>query len=185
MTRVASKRGLAINGMPGEELHDGSGDAASWCVGQWREDAEYDPQSRPLTIIADVDARPGRTAARSDTSGEIAGVGGAASVDTPGMLDFARIWLASAQSSSPRSKRRQMVATILPVECRDGLQRFGIDDLVGRLPLMAQIASRCFGGWSNPRRPRDPIRARRRVSSARRAYYAWRRHAGPAQQGTQ
>src|SRR6266404_3518964 len=32
------------------------------------------------------------------------------------------------------------------------------------------IASRYFGGWSDPRRPRDPDRARRRVSSARRAY---------------
>ena len=36
--------------------------------------------------------------------------------------------------------------------------------------------------WSRPRRPCDPGRARRRVSTARCAYYAWRRQAGPAQQ---
>ena len=46
------------------------------------------------------------------------------------------------------------------------------------------IASRYFGGWSDPRRPRDPDRARGRVSSARRAYSAWRRHSGAAQQRT-
>src|SRR5690348_12728506 len=46
------------------------------------------------------------------------------------------------------------------------------------------IASRYFGGWSDARRRRDPNRASRRVSSARRAYYARRRHAGPARQRT-
>src|SRR4030095_3395420 len=58
--------------------------------------------------------------------------------------------------------------------------RAGIRPAGGSQPEES-IASRCFGGWSEPRRTSDPGRARRRVSSASCADDGGRRQAGPAQ----
>jgi hypothetical protein len=59
--------------------------------------------------------------------------------------------------------------------------RAGIRTAGGSRPE-GSIASRYFGGWSELGRTGDPGRARRRVSTARHTYYAWRRQAGSAQQ---
>jgi hypothetical protein len=94
---------------------------------------------------------------------------------TPAMLEFARI-LASGR----QDRLLQIAGDRLYTEDASGA---GIPP-AGGSRVNGSIASRYFGGWSDPRRPRDPDRARRRVSSARRAYFAWRRHSGAAQQRT-
>src|SRR6516162_1434286 len=90
---------------------------------------------------------------------------------TPDRLDFA---------SGRQDRLLQIVGDRFYTEDASGA---GIPP-AGGSRVEGSIASRYFGGWSDPRRLRDPDRAMRRVSSARRAYYARRRHAGPAQQRT-
>jgi hypothetical protein len=93
---------------------------------------------------------------------------------TPGMLDFARIW--QAADKIVYSKSLETVSTP-----KTRLER-EFDPQAVR-DLKAQLPHDVSGGWSDARRTSDPDRAHRRVSSARRACDAWRRQAGPAQQG--
>ena len=94
---------------------------------------------------------------------------------TPAMMDFARIWQSADKIVYSKSLGDRLYT--------EDASRAGIRPAGGSRPE-GSIAARCFGGWTDPGRTRDPDRARRRVSSARRAYYAWRRQAGPAQQRT-
>ena len=87
---------------------------------------------------------------------------------TLAMLDLARIW--QAADKIVYSKSLETVST--PKTLSSGNRPAG-----GSRPE-GSIASRCFGGWSDPRRTGDPDRARRRASSVRRAYYDWRRLLG-------
>jgi hypothetical protein len=91
----------------------------------------------------------------------------------PAMLEFAQIWQAADKIVYSRS--------LETVSNAQDASRAGIRP-AGGSRLEGSIASRRFGGWSDPRRTRDPDRARRRDSSVRRAYCDWRRQAGSAQQ---
>jgi hypothetical protein len=93
----------------------------------------------------------------------------------PVTQDFAAIW--QAADKIVYSKSRETVSAP-----KTRLEREFHPQVVRE--LQAQSPLDLSGGWSDPRRLRDPDRARRRVSSARRAYYAWRSHAGPARQRT-
>jgi hypothetical protein len=93
----------------------------------------------------------------------------------PAMLDFGRIWQGDRQD-----RLLQIAGDRLYTEDASGA---GIRSADGS-SVEGSIASQYFGGWSDPRGPGDPYRTRRRVSSAHRAYSAWRRHSGAAQQRT-
>jgi hypothetical protein len=94
-------------------------------------------------------------------------------VRTPAMMDFARAW--QAADKIVYSKSLETVSTSKTHLARE----FGAPG--GSRP-QGSIASRYFGGRSDPRRTGDSCRPRRRVSSARRAHYAWGRQPGPAQE---
>ena len=64
---------------------------------------------------------------------------------TPALLDFARIWQAAHKIVYSKSRERLF--------CEDA-SRAGIQPTGGSRPE-GSIASRCFGGWSDTRRPRS------------------------------